>query len=79
MYNPASFAGILSDEMTNRKNEAVELQKSLFLQAVVGDITIERFEQECEALIRKYQDVTDAYNELIAPVLEEYELKFRAD
>jgi len=78
-YNPGSFAPQIADEVSNRANNMAEVQKNLYLEAVLGTITIDQFIAERDALVAEYQDVVDAYNANIADVLANYDLPFTVE
>jgi ABC-type glycerol-3-phosphate transport system substrate-binding protein len=61
-YNPFSLAQPISDDLINKANECKEQQKTLFAKTMMGEISIEDFIVQKDALVSKYQDVTDAYN-----------------
>lgn len=65
-----------TDEITNATNECAEKQKNLYVEAVLGTISIEEFTAQKEALVAEYQFVTDWWNEQLAPVLETYDLTY---
>lgn len=74
-YSPTSFV-TATDEITNATNECAEKQKNLYVEAVLGTISIEEFTAQKEALVAEYQFVTDWWNEQLAPVLETYDLTY---
>lgn len=60
-YNPKSVI-VLSDDSLIKSNEAVALQRSLLLKAIMGEMTIDEFMKQAADLVKKYQSVTDDYN-----------------
>ena len=63
-YDPTYGISPLPDEIKNLETECNEAQSSLFVKALIGEISIDEFISQKDALITKYQKVTDTYNEL---------------
>jgi putative aldouronate transport system substrate-binding protein len=60
-YNPMSII-TLSPEALAMSTEAIALQKSLILKAIMSEISIDEFMKQAADLVKKYQSVTDDYN-----------------
>lgn len=63
-YDPTYGISPLPDEIKNLETECNEAQSSLFAKALIGEISVDEFISQKDALIAKYQKVTDTYNEL---------------
>lgn len=74
-YEPMSLALPIEDNLRNLASQAVELQKSLIAKAIMGEISIDDFIAEKDNLVKKYQDVTDAYNKNVEAAKAQYNLK----
>ena len=64
--SPVAAIGTLDDTTASLAAEAKEQQLSLFAKALMSEITVEEFAESKDALVAKYQSVTDAYNALYA-------------
>ena len=53
---------LLSDTALARSQEAIALQKTLIMRALMDEITIDDLMSQAAELVRRYQDVTDEYN-----------------
>lgn len=78
-YTPVALAGTtmetlipLSNETNGLSKEAIAEQQSILLKAIMGEITMEQFNQQREALVQKYQNVTDEFNQKLPECKEKY-------
>ena len=77
VYDPTTFLAPFEDKITNRVTECNEYMKTVYTRAVLGEITIDQFIAERDKIVKDYQDITDVYNEAIAPLIAKYPtLKF---
>jgi len=75
-YDPTTFMDTPPNEINNLIAECQEYQKSLYAKCMMGEITIDQFKAEKDAVVAKYQEVTDWYNERIPAIIEQYGLKY---
>ena len=78
-YSPVAMAGTtmetlipLSTETNSKSKEAIAEQQSILLKAIMGEITMDEFNQQREALVQKYQIVTDEFNQKLPECKEKY-------
>jgi ABC-type glycerol-3-phosphate transport system substrate-binding protein len=76
-YNPMGFFPPAPDNITNSVTTASQEQKSLLARLIVGEITMAAFRTQKDALVAKYQHVTDYYNEQLKIVKAKYDLGLR--
>jgi ABC-type glycerol-3-phosphate transport system substrate-binding protein len=76
-YDPMGFFPTAPDNITNSVTTANEEQKSLLARLIVGEITMAAFRVQKDALVAKYQHVTDYYNEQLRIVKSKYDLGLR--
>jgi putative aldouronate transport system substrate-binding protein len=76
-YNPMAFFPQQPDNITNSVSTANEEQKSLLARLIVGEITMTAFRAQKDAVVAKYQHVTDYYNEQLKIVKSKYDLGLR--
>jgi hypothetical protein len=62
-YNPLNVAKPLEDELRNLASQVIEEQRSLLVRAFVGEIDVQEFTTQRDNLLKKYQNITDAYND----------------
>jgi len=74
-YNPMSLALPIEDNLRNLGTQASELQQSLIAKAIMGEISIEEFIAEKDNLVKKYQNVTDAFNKNVNEAKAKFNLK----
>lgn len=78
-YAPVSVAGSamntlipLSNESNALTKEAIAEQQSILLKAIMGEISMEEFKQQASALVKKYQSVTDEFNQKLPEFKAKY-------
>ena len=78
-YAPVAVAGRnmntlipLSSESNDLSKEAIAAQQSILLKAIMGEISMNEFKQQTSDLVKKYQSVTDEFNQK----LPEFKTKF---
>jgi ABC-type glycerol-3-phosphate transport system substrate-binding protein len=76
-YDPMGFFPAAPDNIINSANAAHEEQKSLLARLIVGEITMAAFRAQKDAVVAKYQHVTDYYNEQLKIVKSKYDLGLR--
>jgi ABC-type glycerol-3-phosphate transport system substrate-binding protein len=72
--NPMDFFPTAPDDIVNRANEEIAEQKSLLSRLIVGEINMAAFRAQKDAIVAKYQAVTDYYNEQLRIVKSKYDL-----
>ena len=65
----------LSTEANNLTKEAIALQKSLLLKALMSEITIDDFMKQAGDLVKKYQSVTDELNKKLPDIKAKFNIK----
>lgn len=60
--NPFGFI-ILSTDTNTRSSEALNEARTIAIKAMIGEISLEEFDAEAAAFTKKYQFITDEYNE----------------
>lgn len=65
----------LSSESNNLTKEAMAQQKSLMLKAIMGEITIDEFTKQAADLVKKYQSITDEFNQKLPEIKATYNIK----
>jgi ABC-type glycerol-3-phosphate transport system substrate-binding protein len=76
-YDPIGFFPAAPDNIGNAANNAWNEQVALFGLAVVGEIDMATFKTRKDAMVAKYQYVTDYYNEQLQIVKSQYDLGLR--
>jgi hypothetical protein len=76
-FDPMGFFPTAPDNITNSVTSANEEQKSLFARLIAGEITMAAFRTQKDAVVAKYQHVTDYYNEQLKIVKSKYDLGLR--
>jgi ABC-type glycerol-3-phosphate transport system substrate-binding protein len=73
-YDPMTFFPAAPDNITNSITTAQEEQKSLLARLIIGEIDLAAFRTQKDAVVAKYQHVTDYYNEQLRIVKSKYDL-----
>lgn len=55
--------------------ESQELSKSIILKAIVGEITMEQYDEMVKDYLNKYQFITDEYNEKLKEAKAKLDVK----
>jgi putative aldouronate transport system substrate-binding protein len=76
-FNPFGFFPTPPDNIANNTKTAIEEQQSLLARLIVGEITMAAFRTQKDALVAKYQYITDYYNEQLKIVKSKYDLGLR--
>jgi ABC-type glycerol-3-phosphate transport system substrate-binding protein len=76
-YDPMGFFPTAPDTIINSTTTAAVEQKSLLARLIMGEITMDAFKTQKDALVAKYQHVTDYYNEQLKIVKSKYDLGLR--
>jgi ABC-type glycerol-3-phosphate transport system substrate-binding protein len=76
-YNPLAFFPTAPDNIINASNNAWVEQTNLFGLVTVGEIDMAAFKAQKDALVAKYQYITDYNNEQLAIVKSKYDLGIR--
>ncbi len=78
-YAPVAVAGTtmetlipLSSEANSKTKEAIAEQQSILLKAIMGEISMDEFDQQRQSLVEKYQSITDEFNEKLPECKEKY-------
>ena len=75
-YSPAQFLPILPENLDNQRSEANAEMESLYLKAVIGEISLEEFAAEKDRMVAVNQNITDWYNAEIEIIKAERDLTF---
>jgi ABC-type glycerol-3-phosphate transport system substrate-binding protein len=73
-FDPMGFFPTAPDDIVNKAADAAAEQKSLLARLIIGEITMANFRTQKDALVAKYQSVTDYYNEQLKIVKSKYDL-----
>lgn len=65
----------LSKETSAKIGESQELSKSIILKAIVGEITMEQYDEMVKDYLNKYQFITDEYNEKLKEAKAKLDVK----
>lgn len=74
-YNPITLAMPVSDDVINRAGEMGTLQRSLVSKAIIGEISMDEFAIQKDIVVKDYEDVVKAYNQVVEHAKDEYGLK----
>jgi ABC-type glycerol-3-phosphate transport system substrate-binding protein len=74
-YNPLTLANELEDNLKNLVAQIGEEQYNALLKTILGEMDISEFVKFKEHFLEKYQNITDAYNEVTEEAKIKYGLK----
>lgn len=60
----------LSDDTITKKTEAAQLATSIVAKAIIGEISMEEYDQQVRDFLKTYQFITDEYNNKLPDVLK---------
>jgi len=69
------YAAPLSDELSIKRSDSFELQKSLIAKTIMGDISIDEFRAEAKKVVANDADIVAAMNKLMSEAVKKYGLK----
>ncbi len=75
-FSPTAFLETAPDEILTKQSDGNAEMKSLLAQVIMGEISLDEFEQQKNAMIEKYKEVTEYYQKAIADNAGKADLKY---